>query len=399
MCKFPLASGNCKNIFLGILLSLGLCSTSASQEERTWTSNDGAFKTKGTIISATEERVQLRRSDNNKIVVVNLDRLTLNDQKYVKDFIEKTKKQASKQPTKGEPSSLPKMETAVPSGSDLRLEKIDDKWVSFVPYGPVPVPETGFEWKIVGVSPPRIVAAKQILDNALNFDIEIAIEILPPTDQNGKLALVKSKSDIVSQRMKEKKLGPIISSVESIEKSTVEIKERAGFDVEGWQGSSVGAGYRCDILFLSDKTIVMEAFCQGNSRENLERAFRMGLSLHDAIASKPAWYPKSGIPTEIKQDLEKSIKELLELVGQEKYAELFEKILPSEDFQQLKSNPDQFKGAIEQFKTRESKELVKSLKKLDWDIARYDATEDSVTFPANARPLTFKRMMGRWTMR
>ena len=159
------------------------------------------------------------------------------------------------------------------------------------------------------------------------------------------------------------------------------------------------AGYRCDILFFSDKTIVMEAYCQGNSRENLERAFRMGLALHDAIASKTEWYPKSGIPPEIKQDLEKSIKELLELVGQEKYAEMFEKILPSEEFQQLKSNPDQFKGAIEQFKTRKSIEFVQPLQNLDWDIARYDATDDSVTFPANARPMIFKRIKGRWTMR
>ena len=399
MCKFQSADGNGNRILFGILLSLGLCSTSASQEERSWTSHDGAFKTKGTIISATEERVQLRRSDNNKIVVVNLDRLTLNDQKYVKDYIAKTQKQASKQPTNEEPSSVPKMESAIPTGNDLRLEKIDDKWLSFFPYGPVPVPETGFEWKIVGTSPPRIVAAKQTLDNALNFDVEIAIEILPPTDQNGKLALVKSKNDNVSKRMKEKKLGPIISSIESIEKSTDEIKVRAGFDVEGWQSSAVGAGYRCDILFLSDKTIVMEAFCQGNSRENRERAFRMGLALHDAIASKAEWYPKSGIPPEIKQDLAKSIKELLELVGQEKYAEMFEKILPSEEFQQLKSNPDQFKGAIEQFKTRKSIEFVQPLQNLDWDIARYDATDDSVTFPASARPMTFKRIMGRWTMR
>jgi hypothetical protein len=124
------------------------------------------------------------------------------------------------------------------------------------------------------------------------------------------------------------------------------------------------AGYRCDILFLSDKTIVTEVFCQGNSKENLERAFRMGLALNDAIATKAEWYPKSGIPSEISKDLEKSIKELLELVGQEKYAEMFEKIFPSEEFQQLKSNPDQFKGAIEQFKTRESNELVKSLKQV-----------------------------------
>lgn len=67
-----------------------------SEEPRLWTSRDGRFKVEAVLVSASEDSIQLKRTDNGKTVSVPIEKISDEDQAYVQEYAAASKDQPSK---------------------------------------------------------------------------------------------------------------------------------------------------------------------------------------------------------------------------------------------------------------------------------------------------------------
>lgn len=374
---------------VGAILVFGV-TTSFADRPRSWSSADGKFTVKATLVDVSEESVRLKRSDNGKTITVPVKMLSEGDQ----DFVVNLRYAAALNPppadAKTEPDSSASDASApdasnqsvgMPKRDEIGIEALSELEYRLIPFGKIEVPADGMVWRIASPDPPVFVAQKPNDPQALILTVTPASKGQPQ-----RVAACKAIYNQMVTQLKKTGMKDLQSAKLDLESK---IPDQVRFSVMGKAAEGGEGHFVTEIHFHDTYTFVFQA-----TSTNAENATFI---IENTKTFVPDGSKQSvSLPDDVKEGVTASVTSLQKQLAAGDIEGLLKDVMPPDVYKTFQEDPSKWNDVVRTFKTRKSDVLSKSLQEIDWSKAEYDAATRKVTFPVSPRPVAFMEIDGQW---
>lgn len=344
-----------------------------SDSSRSWVSRDGRSRVVGTLEGLSEDQltVTLKRSDNQKMVQVPLERLSAVDYLFVCDHVRRSAAGGSEQ-------EFGQFPMAMRSG-----QKTTDRW-RLSPAISIHLPPGTVIWRLIS-SQPMLYGAFAVDDDRLP-DLTVLFEpdVFAQTDR---LKRIQEQNEATLRFLEERGINqpsgrplqadPTISFQKSLMSGT-DLSDQELF---------------CEthLRFDYQGMLVFRAYGNADQVKSMVRTiddFRY-LDVDDLdagpIEAEPEVSAEAQIPSHIPADIYKEFEAFREhamaLLSRANNAkEVIERLSDPVGLAKLKSNQDRWDSAVISFDVRKRLRLKTTLQSLDWKTASYSAQDRVMAF-------------------
>lgn len=333
--------------------------------------------------------ITLLRSDG-KLFAIPLTRLSKQDQTYAKSQRKVSEKE--KVGPAGDSSPTPKLkamtaeryeqmmrEIADPEMVGLNL--VNDNVIDLSPFLRLDMADESqnFVWRTASKMPPIFIAEGQ----GEHQGEALVFKVLPTlaTETHNKAEFDGLVQTLKGAEFEDLKATPV--------EALNEEKTQFQFYLSATSKSGETRHFYTYLIYYSDRVFSFQA--NAGSDERASKIIQLAPTAQLLIQ------PEGNLSEEMEGELKVVIKKLAKLVDEGTAEEVLAELMPKDEFESVKSNPDDWKRIMENFDRRNRPKLKRALADLKFEEAVFDNKTKTVTF-AMRPPLRFRMTDGRWVI-